>query len=591
MKLALIIWLAAAGTARAEDPALVIQDPEILSQLEEKGLSLAERLIGQPVTAGHNAELKDRSAAYRSLLADLGADLYQLTRQDKLLGPGMEKSHRLFDAHWLASPAARFELAGIVNRLDRRSFHPDTCGEVRFIYRLRYSMLSKGHRVTSRLPFTINLVSFQQSGEAGKNCDDVAKLWLEARRHLGKDRVAWLTGKSGPLSPAALSPERLKSLEVNFQSVRWPSTIRPDLGAHAEYMLRVFEYDEKTGSFVMAPLENTIDVDRLRSDAKLKAKLLTWLKTPAHQRAVEGGIAVIPDEFLAKRATSVSPRGLTRLANRPFKRLFTQGELDDGTLRRLDDLSCIGCHQGRSVAGFHFLGIDRADTPAVNAINVTGSPHFNRDLPRRLAYLDALDAGKIPVDARPLSERAATGEGGYGSHCGLGAPAFKDWHCGAGLTCKAIGLAAGDDTVGQCFPDPLGEVGDPCELGILKPDADAKKDRIVDATERACRGGVCEVNQVGFPEGMCAVTCEAKVKDSSCGSIALLQPFNTCLGQGKPFTKCIAENVRPAGLRACDEETPCRDDYLCARTESGAGACIPPYFLFQMRVDGHPKPD
>lgn len=591
MKLALLIWLAAAFPAYAADPALVIQDPEILSQLEAKGMSLAERLIGQPVTAGHNAELRDRSAAYRSLLADIGADLYQLTREDKLLGPGMDKSHRLFDARWLSSPAARFELAGVVNRLDRRPFHPDACGEVRFIYRLRYSMLSKGHRVTSRLPFTINLVSYQLSGEAGKGCEDVAKTWLEARRHLGPDQAKWLAGKTGPLRPAALSSERLKSLEVNFQSVRWPSTIRPDLGAHAEYMLRVFEYDQKTGAFLVAPLENTVDVEKLRQDPKLKAKLLGWLKQPDNRARIDQGIALIPNEFLATKATSVSPRGLARLANRPFKRLFSTGELDDAVLRRLDDLSCVGCHQGRSVAGFHFLGIDRADTPSVNAINVTGSPHFNLDLPRRLAFVEAIEAGKAPVDARPLSERAETGEGGYGSHCGLGHPAFKDWTCASGLKCQAMGLAEGDREVGQCFPESLGEVGDPCEIGQMKPHADPKKDKVVGAKELTCRAGVCEVNQVGFPEGMCATSCKAGAKNSSCGSIALLQPFNSCLGRGHPFTKCIEENVRPAGLRACDEATPCRDDYLCARTGSGQGACIPPYFLFQMRVDGHPKPD
>ena len=38
---------AAAGTARAADPALVIQDPEVLSQLEERGLSV----VGVPVEA------------------------------------------------------------------------------------------------------------------------------------------------------------------------------------------------------------------------------------------------------------------------------------------------------------------------------------------------------------------------------------------------------------------------------------------------------------------------------------------------------------------------------------------------------------
>jgi hypothetical protein len=39
---------------------------------------------------------------------------------------------------------------------------------------------------------------------------------------------------------------------------------------------------------------------------------------------------------------------------------------------------------------------------------------------------------------------------------------------------------------------------------------------------------------------------------------------------------------------ACDTTRPCRPDYLCAKTATGVGACLPPYFVLQMRVDGHP---
>ena len=35
----------------------------------------------------------------------------------------------------------------------------------------------------------------------------------------------------------------------------------------------------------------------------------------------------------------------------------------------------------------------------------------------------------------------------------------------------------------------------------------------------------------------------------------------------------------------------CRNDYICARIGDGDdGACVPAYFLFQLRVDGHPAP-
>jgi len=39
-----------------------------------------------------------------------------------------------------------------------------------------------------------------------------------------------------------------------------------------------------------------------------------------------------------------------------------------------------------------------------------------------------------------------------------------------------------------------------------------------------------------------------------------------------------------------DQKTPCRDDYICAESfVPERGVCVPPYFLFQFRVDGHPK--
>jgi hypothetical protein len=90
---------------------------------------------------------------------------------------------------------------------------------------------------------------------------------------------------------------------------------------------------------------------------------------------------------------------------------------------------------------------------------------------------------------------------------------------------------------------------------------------------------------------MCTSSCADLPEAGTCGVIAVLEPFNACLARKTPFPRCLAEHVTPAGLRACDARTPCRDDYICARVPGGAatgrGACMPPYFLFQMRVDGH----
>jgi hypothetical protein len=35
----------------------------------------------------------------------------------------------------------------------------------------------------------------------------------------------------------------------------------------------------------------------------------------------------------------------------------------EGLLRRLDQLTCLGCHEARSIAGFHLLGEDPLPLP------------------------------------------------------------------------------------------------------------------------------------------------------------------------------------------------------------------------------------
>ena len=42
---------------------------------------------------------------------------------------------RVFNEKWLGSGDGLYVLSGVVNRMDRRDFDPDYCGELRFIYR------------------------------------------------------------------------------------------------------------------------------------------------------------------------------------------------------------------------------------------------------------------------------------------------------------------------------------------------------------------------------------------------------------------------------------------------------------------------
>jgi hypothetical protein len=202
----------------------------------------------------------------------------------------------------------------------------------------------------------------------------------------------------------------------------------------------------------------------------------------------------------------------------------------------------------------------------------------------------AVAAGAPADAARPLSVRAAGDEGGFGSHCGLGDPSFAAWTCGRGLRCHAITVDDKVSRTGVCLPEmPI--AGSACQPGRMVHDRDPHRDRVVGQGETGCGpSAICESAGVGFPGGMCSRGCSDLRPGEACGTIAILQGFNGCLAARKPFAACLRDNVRPAALKACSEGEPCRDDFICARTAEGQGACIPPYFLFQLRVDGHPLP-
>ena len=339
----------------------------------------------------------------------------------------------------------------------------------------------------------------------------------------------------------------------------------------------------------LGTLENTPDIRRLKGDRKLRRELLAWLRRPDNQMRIDAGVVALPRKYLAKRSTSVSPYGLSRLSNRPFAQLYDAQDFADldfsaarhvrspaALLRRLDDLSCAGCHQARSVAGFHLLGVDRDDTAPVNAIAISGSPHLLQDQPRRARFVQDLLEDTASDPTRPLSERSRFDTGTYGAHCGLGDPGFDDWTCAPGFSCRPHGAPVGDATVGICLPLDRAGIGDPCEPGRVRPHANPHRDRFAPGEPTGCSNWrVCEATPVGFPGGMCSGACTGDDADARCGSIALLAGFNRCLARSQPFTRCLADNVRPAALRKCANDMPCRDDYLCARNSRGEGVCIP----------------
>lgn len=586
---------APSAEAKIADPVLLVTDVPTLRALEDRGFSLSARFGGKSGSAS-NREI-DALPRFRSVAEVIDREIEALIAADPAAGVGVHRfAHRTFDRRWLRSDAARFELVAVVNRVDRAPFHQDYCGETRLLYRLAYATRVKGTDVSSRLPMTIGL-EFQNRRTDASCAATLERFRLDSglAPDIAAERLA-----NGPLSAAALALERSgHRLVINVQLVRWPSTIRPDLAGHAEYLLRSFTLDANGERYVEAPLENTPDLARLSGDEKLTGELVAWLSEPAQLHALDRGTLLIPERYLAKRAISVTPRGLSRRANTPFSALLARRHFETidftrfhrirsaaGLLRRLDTLSCAGCHAARSLAGFHLLGDDPPGTPAANGLAISQSPHFRAELERRTELAQAVLSRRSADFSVPFAERGRNG--GYGAHCGLGSdPTFESWTCDAGLSCLALDAPAGD-AVGQCLPHAPSGAGDPCETGPLSRQRDPRRDRVTQVTRATCaRNAACNTNQVGFPGGMCTETCSDLAPNSVCGAIAVLDPFNACVGRGEPFGSCLTTHVRPAGLRACGNENPCRDDYLCAGA-GGQGACIPPYFVFQLRVDGHP---
>jgi hypothetical protein len=583
-----------AEPSAAAQPELIVSDSAVLAQLSERGFDLGSLWLGH---AGSGVPALQQHAAYRALVRIVEQELALDRARDPRAGVGMKHPHRQLDAAWLRSTHARFDLIGVINRVDRKVFAPEHCGETRFIYRLAYRAQTASGEIDSRAPFTLNLVDYQEP-QAG-SCVGVARRWLKPADAATPDaELAWLLSERGPLGPTARASSSPKALELNFQSVRWPSTVRPTMAGHAEYRMLVLERAAQPPLGAL-PLENQLDAARVGRDPALREALLAFVREPASLVALDEGTLQIPERWLATRATSVAPHGLARLANRPYAQVLRAQDFADldlshyrtlrspaALIRRLDALSCTGCHQSRSLAGFHLLGVE-PQGDYVDAISVPMSPHLHEDLDRRALYVTALASGQTPSEQRDSAERSE-GHDARGAHCGLGDPGFARWTCASGLRC----VPAGDDEVGACAAGGALAVGDPCEHGTLRASSDSHADGMTLLASESCgEGRVCERNGVGFPGGMCAGACDALPAGAVCGGIALLREFNACLAAHTPFDVCLANDTRPGALQACDFKTPCRDDYVCTRTKGLApetGACLPPYFLFQLRVDGHP---
>jgi hypothetical protein len=516
---ALVLLCSALPARAAQDTALergaAIIEPLALRELDRgwPGLNrvmLPMRSSDAPLTNSQLFALPSMAAVRRALDAEFERYIanHKATLPNESIGVGTSFDFQLFDRALLYSPDTRFVLSGIVNRMDRAYLDEAHCGEIRLLYRLtRSAMPETSDAASPRLPMTLNVVLKAKGDRAVDGngqpitCATIARRWLAAGdlTATGTELAGRLTAKDGPLDLVA--PENIARIETNLQIAHAPKS--PTRDFRTDYLMKVFDYNAQSASFEEAPLENQIDRERLLADESLKTDFKTWLLEPKNFRELDRGTILIPEKFLAKGAVAVTPVGfapsdLLPAFGRPSDLLpafglvqgegadpvFSEGDVvaalkkaaEDGTAlqnirsvagfeRRLNDMTCSGCHQTRGIGGFHFPGVDwMAATPS-NSTVVPASPHFFGDQVRRRDILTSLRDGKHPDYSRGFSSRpqlrgstelAGTEyEDGWGAHCYLrGTKAadndksFGSWTCAEGLACQ---VASQSTRMGMCF--------------------------------------------------------------------------------------------------------------------------------------------
>ena len=491
------VSLAAAETAQLSR-GTAITDPALLRRLDQTDMLSISRLL----SAERNAEIPlTTELMFASLpqLKDIPPAIdaefdryiagYKAAYPTETIGVGEGFDVRLFDLTNLKSRNTRFVLAGIVNRMDRAYVSQESCGEIRLIYRLaRFDGGPDGGETAARLPMTLNLVVKArdpgQTDAGGKpiGCAEIARRWLD-----DGDWQELLCCRGDAM---------LDRIETNIQVSVAPKSALHDF--RSDYLLKVFKYDAATKMFEEATLDTQIDRDRILADDSLRRDFKAWLLAPDHLREFDRGTVQIPEKFLARAVVVPTPAGLDASELQPeFGMMEGEGRGEGmgdpvftandvvgalqraaargidmqnvrsvpGFQRRLNDVTCAGCHQTRGIGGFHFPGVDwLADKPPNSSI-VPASPHFFGDQPRRRDILAAFAAGKQPDFSRGFASRPQTRgsselagteyQDGWGAHCSLaiqgsGMPdrSFTSWSCANGLTCQA---AAASRRIGMCF--------------------------------------------------------------------------------------------------------------------------------------------
>jgi hypothetical protein len=502
--LAVVLVLTGAAAAQASDAPLergtAMTDPAALRELDRGRLGLTRimmpaRSADTPLTNAQLFALPSMAQVAKALDADVARyiERHKATSPNESIGVGTGFAFQLFDLAQLYSADTRFVLSGIVNRMDRAYVAPESCGEIRLIYRLTQTNAAAigEAAVTPRLPMTLNVVLKAKADGDTITCAELARRWLAAGSltATGAELTGTLTAPGGRLG--SIRPESIDRIETNLQIAHAPKSAVREF--RTDYLMKVFKYDAAAATYVESPLEDQIDRELLLKDDALAREFKTWLLAPEHFSELDRGTVLIPDKFLAKSAIAPTPTGFVPSELMPAyglvvgeggKPIFNEddvvGALEKATkrgialqnirsvagfARRLNDVTCAGCHQTRGIGGFHFPGVDWMAAKPSNTTVVPASPHFFGDQVRRRDILTAFRDGKSPdfskgfasrPQQRGSTELAGTEyEDGWGAHCyaqraraNENDKSFRGWSCAAGLACEA---AAPATRMGMCF--------------------------------------------------------------------------------------------------------------------------------------------
>ena len=380
-------------------------------------------------------------------------------------------------------------------------------------------------------------------------------------------------------------------VEINMQIGRWPTSALDQFSEQSHYLLRVFSLSNNGKSVTSASLENSPDIDALRQSPALLEKLLKWLKTPSSLAAIDSGEVIIPDEFLSDKAISVAPFGYLRYANRPFYAVLSADEdLTEARIHRLDQLSCVGCHQSQSIAGFHFLGPPPAGVSKFLTLKSPTSTYFQGIQNWREEDIKSFEAS-LSRSHMPAADRI--GNGGIGDTCAN--PSSRDQKdishgCKSGLVCDVAHSGDISQKMGLCVEPKKSVVGTPCDhaklispkWSLLAPLDDLSLESKHDSCGVA---GICAYSRAGFPAGFCSHEC-TNGSENLCIGVPTLGPFSNCVKQTGRYKDCAAKHNSVAEMPRCASTQDCRRDYACISARDTDSFCAPPYFLPDLTL-GH----